>query len=70
MEVRGEEDMIENNDKQEKTVVRLYFVQPKSFYKSIIFGSRTTEPQIKGQWVHKLYFLSDNQIKMCSQYTQ
>ena len=25
-----EEDRIENNDNQEKTVVRLYFVQPKS----------------------------------------
>jgi hypothetical protein len=30
VEVSGEEDMIENNDKQEKTDVRLYFVQPKS----------------------------------------
>ena len=30
VEVSVEEDMIENNDKQEKTVVRLYSVQPKS----------------------------------------
>jgi hypothetical protein len=30
VEVSMEEYMIENNDKQEKTVVRLYFVQPKS----------------------------------------
>ena len=30
VEVSREEDMIETNDKQEKTVVRLYFMQPKS----------------------------------------
>ena len=33
-----EEDMIENIDKQEKTVVRLYFVQPKYWQEcSIIY---------------------------------
>ena len=38
VEVSGEEDMFENNDKQEKTVVRLYFVQPKSVQEcSIIY---------------------------------
>ena len=38
VEVSGEDDMIENNDKQEKTVVRLYFVQPKSLQEcSIIY---------------------------------
>ena len=30
VEVSREEDMIETNDKQEKTVVRLHFMQPKS----------------------------------------
>jgi formaldehyde-activating enzyme involved in methanogenesis len=37
VEVSVEEDMIENNDKREKTVVRLYFVQPNSLQECSIF---------------------------------
>ena len=33
-----EEDRIENNDNQEKTVVRLYFVQPKSLQECSIIN--------------------------------
>jgi enhancer of mRNA-decapping protein 4 len=47
VEISMEEDVVENNDMKEKTVVRLFFVQPKSLQEcSIIYSDAAISPPL------------------------